>query len=680
MAITAENNLLFVQADPVTGKPNVDGFATADAGVITGKAESGYVNGSRVAIGGAGLPPVVIQTIRDGNAMVIGIMCRGDKSFDDVDSIIIGLKEQGGAVDGPQRRIDIFPVWGDTGFPPNPAEVGYGAADRDPMNASLHKFEAVEGTPEDPAYEIRTNKEVRLGPVYYQRANDAADWISYAPTGAATEGATDTGGLYRARARSWLPSVAAMSPLEYAWSIEIRLPFDKATGGADWIDLAEDFGIYIDVIRGGRNDLGGGFGEYYISQYVFPLDSPDLGNVIDPTTKIPLTSYGHGLKNGALAQGLGVRIKGGELGIGRRPLNDPAAALTNQISQIEDNLMVTLIENTGPEAPKVKAEVRMANFGLGSGDFTRWNLAPGCQNPSPEVLVPAGSPGTPSEAETGNSWLALDVPAEYDPPNAHQCMWVQLDSTDGSVLFAQSSARRNMDIVPLSEEKRPVEISGEGYPPPADGSGQHDFLLFTRCRRIVVHQLIGSKTIDPETLEVVSGALKVARVIPGEDRIKVATASTEGHTQEWKDSVVYLWVTEGFRRTGEKVSIFGKEAQRLDWTPRQFGLIAHHEGVDDNVNWSFEGPELVRYRPGVIGVKVPHEGRVKLDMRLAAGKDEPAGDVSKLPEAPRGGFGYDKPDDTQGGTDGPAPLPGGCPTALIRWLVRILKRLFGSNS
>ena len=623
--MSAADMLVFADFDGVTGPPTIDGFATTDAGVITTEAEPGYVNGGRITIGGSGLPPVIIQAVKDGNTLVLGISCRGDPSFDDLDGVVIGLRQNGGSSAGPQRRIDVFPVWGNTTNPPDVTQTGFGAANPDPNNANAPKV----AEPADNAtFDIRTNKPLRKGPVYYQRASNSGNWTSYTPAKAA-----DTT-RYNIRARSWRPSVAMGSPVECAWSVEVRIPIDTSAGNGDWINLADDFGLFIDVIRGFRM-LDMGDPVYKSTQFVFPLTAPILSDILDETTDIPASSFGHGLKNGAVSQGQGVRLKNGALGIGRRPTSNPAAPLTGTISGVENNTMVALLENTGPAATGVKAEVRLANWGLGPPDFAAWNPPPGCQNPSAPVNLLVGTTMVPATGETTNSWPAAQVPADYAAAT-HQCMWVQLDATGGGVTFSQSSARRNMDFVGLSEVTRDAEVSGVGYPAPANGGPDHDFLLFTRCRKIVVKELVKlSDHLDPETLTLVGGALEFDGA---HDVAKNAAGMEMKSTQvpTWENTVVYLWITEGFRRTGKTLVINGIKSEILDNGPSDFGLTARHDGIDDNLNWSFSGGGLVKYGPGICGLKVPHKGKVKIGIRLSAGPQQPGGDVSDLPPAPGG--------------------------------------------
>jgi hypothetical protein len=670
--MSADNKLVFADFDPVTGKPTLDGFVTVDAGVNTPEAEPGYVNGGKMTLGGAGLPPVVIQTVKDGDTIVIGISCRGDSSFDDIDGVVVAFRPSGTSSNGAQRRVDVFPVWGDVpdAFDPMNLGIGWGAAkpDLDPMHAGDHLPEAADNA----TYDIRTNKPPHIGPVWYARNSDSGNWTVDPP---ANVGDTNK---FNVRVRSWKPSVDAPPP-ECAWSIEIRVPINTAVGGADWINLNDDFGLFVDVFRAWRFDDGGALG-YQATQFRFPRNALELEGVIGTSTDIPAASFGHGLMKSAASQGEGVRFKNGAMGIGRRPKNNPAAPLTNVISGTEDNVLVAQLENTGPAVTDVRTEVRFANWGLGAGQFTAWH--PGaCDNPSPLINLGPGTLMTPASGETLHVWNAGDVPDEYKPPHHHQCMWVQLDAlTD--VTFSQSSARRNMDFAGLSEIKRDAEISGAGYPEPAEG--EHEFVLFTRCRKIVLQELLKDpRSIDPLTLNLVNGALHFDA---GEKRdvflARESMVSTQG--QQWVDYVVYLWITEGFRRTGRTVEINGIKAEILDNAPGDFGIAARHQGVNDSLNWSLSGGGLVRHRAGMVSVKVPHKGTVTIGVRISANRDQAHGDVSELPKAPP--FNPIKPQEQQQpdkpveGPGGDGPGNGGTrPDDLPKGCLALLMGIFGKK-
>lgn len=635
--MSADNMLVFRNHDPVGGSPTVDGYAMADIGVNTTEAEPGYINGGRVTIGASsGLPPVTVQAIKHGNTLVLGIMCRGDSSFDDVDGVVIALRPNGGSSTGPQRRIDIFPLWGDvfSGLNPNNLGTGHGAANPDLNNAALHLFEApAAGTLA--SYNIQTDKPPHFAPTFYARTGTTGAWDPpYVPAlGANTA-------LYNVRARSWVPPVATNSPAEFAWSIEVRFPIDMAAGGSDWIDLADDFGLFVDVIRGWR--FASGTNAYYLTaQFKFPLNVADLTGILDETTDIPAASFGHGLMNAAVTQGEGVGIANGEFGVGRRPVGNTTAAPDDKIDGTAGNDIVALIENTGPAASGVRAEVRMANFGMSN----MWNPPLNCQNPSPTISLAAGSLSNPTSGVTVNSWNT--VPSVYLPPHDHQCIWVQLDSNVGGVTFTHGSVRRNMTVVNLSSVTRDIEISGAHYGPPAGGGATHEFLLFTRCRRIVLRELFeGRRFFDSGIATLVAYALSFMRDAPRLERLQDLFSSSAIRallSGQWRESVFNLVITEGFLVTGKFLTIKGIKTEVLDSRPCHFGLIAHHRGLADKLNWGLSGPGAVRYAPGVYGVQVPVDGKTTLTLKLASGPGEPAGDRSDLPKAPLREMGGAKP-------------------------------------
>ena len=648
------DTLTFNTSDPVTGIPIVDGFVFADIGVTTTESEPGYVNGARLELGSSGLAPVVVTAVQDGNTLVLGVMCRGDVSFDDPDLVMVAFRGSSGA----QRRIDIKPNWGDEPSPPIPPAVfdpanlgtGYGAGDPDPdpLNAGTHL------TPAAVPFNVQTNKPAHIGPTFYQRTGPSGVWS------AGSQPST-----FDAKVRSWRPLMTVDSPTEFAWSVELRVPVSVAAGGAGWIDLGDDFGIFIDVFRAHRY-LDAGDLTYGWDQYRFPASAPVLTGVIGTGTDIPAASFARGLKGAMAAQGEGVRIKNGSMGIGCRLAG--SSALQGTISGTVDNTIVAQLDNTGAAASGIVAEVRMANWGLGPPQFNSWGLAPGCAVTSPPVALALGTPASPSAVvETGNIWLHGNVPAGYLPPlgHSHQCMWVQLRATGSPVVFTQASARRNMDFVGLSDEERNAEISAVGYPPPADGSGDQEFMLRTRCRKVVISELIGKGDLGQETSAIIGGALQYAMQNglmgdPQHEAVdEVHTRVNDGGRQAsmFKDKVVYLWITEGLRRTHQTMEIDGHKGEIWDNSPGDFSLAAFHTGVKDNLGWQLSGAGLIKRGNGSYGIKVKDGQTATIGVKLSASPDTKPGDLSDLPRN------FPGEDGSHGGGDG--GKNGGCGKQLL---------------
>lgn len=661
--MSAYDTLIFRDWDGVTGKPNVNGFVTDDAGVFTFEPqESGYVNGSRMTFGDGGpLPPVIAQCVKDGNDLVFGFFCRGDKSFDDHDALVLALRPN--TAGGAARRIDIFPVWGDGN---DPMQVGFGAAEPNLAFPGQH-----ENTPTVPPggpvdYKIRTKIHAHAVNFYRPDASalDPSDptlWEQYTPANAPIPpdndvSDADPGTSYRVRVRSWEPNTA---PFEAAWSIEIRLPIGTVTGGGDWIDLnAAGFGFYFNLIRAGRLAASGGDADYHCVQFRFPnfpaagspIDSRITGE-LDVTARVRSNWYGTGLINPPASAGEGVRFKGGVSGVGRRDPGNTTMIPSGTImakSGNNANDMVAILENTGPQAADVKAIFRIGKYGLNG--WGSWTIPSG-MGVATKVTIPSGTPGAPSAEKVSVS--SFVVPSGDWPDyvaNSHRCMWVDLTS-DSNVLFTQSSVRRNMDFITLSDYSTTAEVSGVGYPEPA--SGNHDFLLFSRCRTISVQDFLRhyrENRFDPDTLALVAGALQHAQdgQTPGMvghaalDHLRATTPT------DYSNVVVYLWVTEGYRRTGGYLVHDKIKMEVLDEVPGAFAMVANHVGLEDNFSWSLEAPGLSNYGKGVHALKVPHKGAVTLGFTLSASPQGPKGDISKDPPA-SGGHGVD-----------PDPVPKGC--------------------
>jgi hypothetical protein len=637
--------------------PEINGFFDHDFVVTAEPVEGGYIGGSQLSLGGAGIPPVVFRGVRDAGAdrIVLAFLCRftvadsgqGDSISDD--SLVIALKPQFAGVDTSIRLIEIRPI------EEGGAIGGAGEAGAD-------------GLP----YDIR-------------RSRVAADVDCYKWTGSWQSFAQPAG--IDIKVRSWNPT-PALAPGELAWSVEVSLPRTIAGGGgADWIDIQNHFAFFFAVHK--IVPVGGGMA----AQYRFPLNSPDF--VGFSTFLLPSEiSFGHGiipdlagppLPAGVEAQG--VRFRGGWQGIGRRQANSGATTLghliygphldnmgnpVNPPDLTKNNEIVAFIENTGTvQANDVRADFRFANWGLPSEAMWHQplNLQP---NPAPAAAGPDVNVAPGGQADIVANWPRQSVPSQYN--GKHLCVWAQL-SGGGGTIFMQSSVRRNMDFTNLSADEREAEVSGEGYEEPADGSGEHKFVLQTFCRKIVVPTLIEHRrSIDPETLQLVGATLQHAKEEQDDgqdDRRRLAEIATmrrvaASATQQYQNSTVHIWVTEGFRITTNTVNIGGRAYPLLDTSSGAFGLVAHHQGIKDNLSWSLVGPGLGRFSSNIYGLKVPHKGHVVIKTRVSAEPDGPLGDDSRdLPKLnPKEWVpdvrNPDVPNDDPKPVDGKTDKPGGC--------------------
>jgi len=635
----ATNTLCFGDHDGVTGPPVINGLVDYDYLPFDAADpfERGYVSGSRLTFEGGGLPRVIFQGVRvpAGDKIVMGFMSRFDGSFDANDMIIIALRSSFGS--GAQRLVAIFPNLAGVG-----AEAGIGSGPN----------------------QIKRNVTPPATRIDF-----------YSGTSGAWSPIADPAGI-EVKLRSWKPMRPDGAPDEVAWSVEVSWP----RVGADGFTLNDDFGLYFNVVRILPLD------SLMAVESPFPTDAPTPSE--DPGATFVVPAWGHGLIPAIQVPagsntGVGVRFKSGSLGVGRRAMGSGSTALTGTIEGPggpADNEIVAFVENTANvPANDIWAEFRFANWGLPPADFPAWDLAQGAKpNPAPRRigvppfdpaanLTAAASPATPTSTELVSTWLRKDVPIEYQT-NKHQCIWVQLDSATG-VNFTQSSVRRNMDFDHFSDVEREAEISGTGYPEPGGGSGEHDFVLQTFCRKIVVTEIIQGGQVDSDTGALVGGAVQQGTDVPAPDAMTLNRRSASRGSTAFKDTVVFVWMAQGYRRSGKFMKIKGTSYEVLDHRPGEFGIVARHEGLQDPFHYALSGPGMVQYAPGIYGLKVPHKGTVKIGVKLGAAPGGPAGDRSDLPKAP-----WPRP-----GSGSTPNLPKGCLHLLLGLLFGAFLGLIGKK-
>jgi hypothetical protein len=631
------DTLLFCDPDFVGREPTVDGFFDLDY-MLTGETpEGGYIGGSELTIGASGIAPVVFRGIRktSTNRLVLAFMCRFSHEFDANNAVVIVVKPTFGDSDPTHaRKIIIKPVHPGSGAgttpAPGPNEIKTG---QDPVNVNFSRGVAPAMPGDPPTWAL-----------YFTQTNTTV------------------------KVRSWLPTVPSGSPPESAWSVEVELPTTAADGGGDWIDLGNDFGLFFSVIK--IIPVEGGAA----TQYWFPaFNGAQVTGAVEVWTP---TTYGHGIIPHVSGESLppgqypGVGFDDPWLGIGCRPVTAaPGSALSGTINGAgspagtPDNRIVAKVRNnSSTPANDITCEFRFHRYGLGPSDPLLWNSPPGLTpNPTPNRDGPTPDPAfnVPPNS-TGNEVSAVwpkNDPSLAAVASQDTCMWAQL-SARTPVTFFQSSTRRNMTFVNLSESDADAVVSGKGYDNPPDGSGDQDFIVETFARGVIVRELIEKRdSIDPALLPI------VAQSLAGAERGAVAGVATLDHamlsthatgTSPYANSVVFIWQSFGYRVTADTITFGATTYPLLDNGCGSFGSVAHHEGVQDSFGWSFEGDRMVQYRPGLYGLKVPNGGETVIKFRLTAAPDGPRGDsASKLPPGK-----FTPP--THGVDPGHDDLPKGC--------------------
>lgn len=607
------DTLIFRNHDGVGGYPTHDGFVDLDMLENTGETpETGYIGGSQLTFANGSLPPVLFRGIRNvaNGKLMLGFLCRFNVDFHEDDAISIVMKPTFNSVNRADwRKINIYPV-------------GSGGA---------------LGAAGISANNIRSNRAPR--DTDYFEGSGTDEWIEVAGLPAEV----------RVKVRSWEHTDLLGNVTDRAWSVELELDPTDASG--NWMNVGDDFAIFFKLVKIVNAGTGAA------TEYIFPLDAPDPlpGDIFAEFLDFyEPTKYGRGLKNTAIpAVPDGIAFENGWQGIGRRPLGSGSTTLESWIETGPtgdgdglDNQIVALIRNDGTSnATGISAEFRFANWGLGPLGFSAWD-APLGLSPNPTATSSANA-GASNIALTAN-WPMASVRPEYQTVR-HQCMWAQLSATS-SVNFAQSSVRRNMNFHPLSTAEDQAEVSGKGHPDPANGSGEHDFILQTVSRTINIRNLTkDARLADPNALDLARDTIIATGGLDREDggdddkddgrdvkndlvaRAVTHRMVTARRTQPFTDTVIHVWITEGFRLTNRTITINGTAYPLLDNGCGSFGIAARHEGVKDPLSWSLKGKGLDRYGPQIYGLKVPHKSVTHLDIQWRAEPDGPVGDVSELP-------------------------------------------------
>jgi hypothetical protein len=287
----------------------------------------------------------------------------------------------------------------------------------------------------------------------------------------------------------WLKDNIRFSKTPSYWAIEIKIPMNKiyfptGTGSGD------TFKLYANVLS--TNILWG----------TYTQDPWPSGILIIPTTSFLLT---RSTPSPALWGTLSLFYRSTCSGVSlvwnnivitsnirsySPPGGFPETNMTQCVALPNDylwpgtkgplNIFVAKPYNGMSGSKPVRAEFRIANWGIPGpnswepiGEVMGALIPPAANpNPTPEEIIANGSYGD----LTSNWNLSYKQSCLYSH-NRHQCIQVNLDSTDPSTIFLNKSVQKNMNFVSASTFTRDAEISAKGYGAPPEGRSKHGFLI-----------------------------------------------------------------------------------------------------------------------------------------------------------------------------------------------------------
>ena len=719
------DTIAFPEPDWVTGFPTIDGWTgNTDPGVTASFPEPGYATAGRITYaGGAAVAPVVFHAMHanisaamglpvdPGPYLVMGFFCTFDPTFDDADGVTIALlPDFATKTHTTARRIDLLPLTDGVGAGPSgggvdpiPGQaVNYNARLNRDLAAGITCLQGIGANPAPPAVDTRwqsigvknvhakaaswhpstvstnaqpgqtvpTTGPISASPPFTLQVVDVSQFpnggdllvpisggspVTVAYTGRNTGTNTFTGCTVRkSTTGGGVDTGTAIQFMDLGWSVEVLIPATKALGKVDpandnWIDLQGHFGIYVNLFRFSvwqPQPPATPHAGFLAAQYRFPL--PDAGAPVadqhyltgaltEPDLYIGSDWYGRATIPAITGtnDALGVSFQNVAMPTSNVGARHPgSSALTQTIygpGGASDNTLVAQIKNSNPGAgaTNVTAEFRFGKFGSPPTAFAQWKESTAFGATPPTVLnLTAGGGGTDS-GEVTSDWSRTAVGTVPPGYAGDTCLWCRLTSPD-NVNFVQDGVRLNFYFVGLSEHSGDATISGSGYPEPESGS-DHDFLLLEHVRSIVAprHRLLSTAAVGAVSNE--------GEVGDGEDGQEV---------KEW------YWLVETFRRTGLELTVGDATAEVIDPSPGEFGLIAQHTGpASDVVVTQLAGGGL-KQSGRFHELRVPHNGEVTIRRWIGAG---PAGQIK------------------------PPPLPSPEPWWLrfLRWLIALIRRLFG---
>lgn len=361
-----------------------------------------------------------------------------------------------------------------------------------------------------------------------------------------------------------------------AWNVEVKVPTSVAAGGAQWVNFADDFLFYANVIR--VANPGGFASEFRWPRKALEVSGPIANYPFNPA------EWGDGTKSSA-ATCNGVSLSSSDVGTTNAPSSHivvnpvPNTVANTFFATVRNN---TEVSGAAQPANDVRVRFRIANWGLpGPRDWEDIAVVnPGCpdatlaSNPTCPQNIPAASSRT-----FNMNWTVPDADVPQYQTNLHQCVLVELDSSSDANIVTKS-VYRNMDIVTASKFTRYARISAKGYAPPPNGSPDQQFSIYVTKREWAT--------------------------------------SPRSHTTVGVDvgkQVSYLtWGAHGYRHLGKDIIINEHHYEIVD-PIGSFGYVVQHIGLAVE-NWTDEliGAELIH--DNIYQVSVPHNGEATLTTQI----------------------------------------------------------------
>ena len=258
--------------------------------------------------------------------------------------------------------------------------------------------------------------------------------------------------------------------------------------------------------------------------------------------------------------------------------------------------------NSTPANAQGSARFRLANWGIpGATDWAtiqHASLLPELANPTPEGSVIAEMFG-----DLKMDWqLSYKESCIYSKAR-HQCIHVDLDSTDPLTRFKNKSMQRNMDFVAASTFEQEAEISGRGYRGPLKGLDHHQFLVsvFADVRKV------DRKRPEPGPVPKDRQEMAPASRLRLEEADPLLAGSEEA----------MVWIARGYIRTGRMLRVNGNDYEMIKFVGG-FGYVAGHE--EEGAEWTHDltGTGVEKVGDGLYSINVPPDAAVRVLTRIQA--------------------------------------------------------------